>query len=64
MAAVFGRILGYESTLIACFWLGIIVALCFALIVLGNVIAIFLFKLYEVIKKKIDKRSLLKNRGH
>ncbi len=46
MAALFARILGYESTLIACFWLGVIVAICFASVVLVIVMAIFFFRLY------------------
>jgi len=57
MAALFGRVLGYESTLTACFWLGVIVAICFASIVLGNVMVIFLYRLYVMTRKKIDKRS-------
>ena len=64
MAALFGLILGYESTLIACFWLGVVVAICFASIVLGNVMAIFLFRLFVTIRRKTDKRAQLKNREH
>ena len=57
MAMILGRVLGYDSTLTACFWLGVIVAICFATIVLGNVVVIFLYRLYVMTRKKIDKRS-------
>jgi hypothetical protein len=51
MALIFGSILGYESTLRACFWLGIVVGICFILIVLVNVIVIFFHKLYVILKR-------------
>ena len=49
---IFGRILGYDLTMIACFWLGIILAACFALIVLGNVLLIVGTKLIWLIQNK------------
>jgi len=49
---IFGRILGYDLTMIACFWLGIILAACFALIVRGNVLLIVGTKLIWLIQNK------------
>lgn len=51
LGVIFGRILGYDLTMIACFWLGIILAACFALIVIGNVLLIAGIKLIQLIKK-------------
>jgi hypothetical protein len=52
LAIFFGRILGYDLTMAACFWLGIILAACFALIVLGNVLLIAGSKLMRLIQDK------------
>jgi magnesium-transporting ATPase (P-type) len=49
-ALVFGRILGYRQTIIACFWFGIVVAGCAGLIVCANVAAIILRRLILTIK--------------
>ncbi|MFC1825496.1 hypothetical protein ACFL9T_22520 [Thermodesulfobacteriota bacterium] len=46
MAVIFGRLLGYGMTLRFCFWFGIIIAGCFVLIVLSNVILILLKKIF------------------
>jgi hypothetical protein len=53
LAIIFGRILGYVLTMIACFWLGIILAACFgfALIVLGIVLPIAGTKLIRLIQR-------------
>jgi hypothetical protein len=53
MAIIFGRIFGYDLGLTACFWLGVIIAACYALIVLSNVLVIGSCKLFYItIKKK------------
>ena len=52
MAIIFGRSLGYDRTLSACFWIGVIVAGCFALVVLLNVFVIVCHKLFRMIIKK------------
>jgi hypothetical protein len=52
LGIIFGRILGYHLTMIACFWLGIILAACFALIVLGNVLLIAGSKIIRLIQNK------------
>ena len=52
MAILFGRLLGYDWTLTACLWLGLIVAACFALIVIGNLLIIIGKKLISVIMKR------------
>jgi hypothetical protein len=52
LAIFFGRILGYDLTMAACFWLGMILAACFALIVLGNVLLIVGTKLIWLIQNK------------
>ncbi len=36
MGLLFGRLLGYETALASCFWLGVIVALCAASIFVLN----------------------------
>lgn len=53
MAIIFGRLIGYDWALIACFWLGVIVAGCFILIVLINLVAI----LCHIIFRKLNKRA-------
>ena len=50
LGIIFGRILGYDLTIIACFWLGILLAACFALVVLGNVLLIAVSKLIRLIQ--------------
>jgi hypothetical protein len=52
MAIIFDRSLGYDWTLSACFWIGVIVAGCFALVVLSNVFVIVCHKLFRMIIKK------------
>jgi len=52
IAIIFGRLLGYKLALTACFWLGVIVAACYALIVLLNVLAIISHKLFRMTIKK------------
>jgi hypothetical protein len=49
---IFGRILDYDLTMVACFWLGVILAACFSLIVLGNVLLIAGSKLIRLIQNK------------
>ncbi len=53
-AIIFGRLLGYKLALTACFWLGIIVAACFALIISANLTVIFFSKLFLNIRKRLD----------
>jgi len=36
IAILFGRLFGYQLTIMACFWLGVIVTACFAVIVFAN----------------------------
>ncbi len=65
MALIFGRVFGYKLTLAACFWFGVIVALCYAMIVCANLGAIFLQKIYSKIRNGIRSRtSPNKNRGN
>ena len=45
MAFIFGRLLGYGATLRACLWLGVIMAVCYASLVLANVFIILFQKL-------------------
>ena len=52
LGVIFGRILGHDLTMTACFWLGIILAAFFALIVLGNVLLIAGSKLIRLIQNK------------
>jgi len=53
IAIIFGRVLGYDLALTACFWLGVIIAACYALIALSNVLVIISHKLFRMnIKKK------------
>jgi hypothetical protein len=52
MAVLFGGLLGYDWTLAACFWLGLIVAACFALIVVGNFLVILGGNLIRAIMKR------------
>ena len=51
-AIIFGRVLGYKLALTACFWLGVIMAACYALIVLSNVLVIASHRLFRMIIKK------------
>ena len=51
IAILFGRLFGYQLTIMACFWLGVIVAACFAVIVFANLTIIGLDKLRLKIKK-------------
>jgi hypothetical protein len=53
IAMIFGRLLGYELTLTACFWFGLIVAACFALIISANLTVIFFSKLFSNIRKRL-----------
>jgi len=52
LAIIFGRLLGYDLTFVSCFWLGVIIAACFTIIVLFNVLVIFCHKLLRMIMKK------------
>jgi hypothetical protein len=64
-ALIFGRIFGYKLTLTACFWFGVIVALCYAMIVCANLGAIYLQKICSMIKRWIrGKTSPNRNRGN
>jgi len=47
MAIIFGRLIGYDWALIACVWLGVIVAACFLLIVLINLLVVFYQKIFK-----------------
>lgn len=51
-AIIFGRVLGYDLTISACFWPGVIVAGCFGVIILGSVLMIACIRLYQLIRKK------------
>ena len=51
-AIIFGRVLGYDLTISACFWLGVIVAGCFGVIILGNVLMIACIRLFQLIRKR------------
>jgi uncharacterized membrane protein YhaH (DUF805 family) len=51
-AIIFGRLLDYDLAFIVCFWFGIIVAGCYALIVLSNVLVIACIKLFRIIMRK------------
>jgi len=52
IAIIFGRLLGYRFALIGCFWLGVVVAACFASIIAANLTVIFFNRLYLKIKKE------------
>jgi len=52
MAIIFGRVLGYDLALTACFWLGVIMAACYVLITLSNVLVIISHKLFWMIIKR------------
>jgi hypothetical protein len=52
IAIIFGRLLGYDLALTACLWLGVIMAACYALIVLLNVLVVVSYKLFCMIMKK------------
>ena len=56
IAIIFGRFLGYDLALTACFWLGVIIAACYALIVLSNVLVVVSHKLFRMIIKKEEMR--------
>jgi hypothetical protein len=56
MAIIFGRLLGYDLALTACFWLGVIIAACYALIVLSNVLVVASHKLFCMITRKRGTR--------
>ena len=44
---IYGRFLGYDNTFKICFWLGVIVAGCFVLIVLANFFIIMLDRFFR-----------------
>jgi hypothetical protein len=48
MAILFGRVIGYDWTVEACFWLGVIVAACVIIIVLLSISAMGLQRLYRI----------------
>jgi hypothetical protein len=58
IALIFGRVFGYTLTLASCFWFGIIVALCFAMIVGTNLGVISLQMLYSKIVKGIGTGAI------
>jgi hypothetical protein len=51
MGVIFGRLLGYSWAFMACFWLGVVVAACYGLIVLANMLLIACQKVFRMIKK-------------
>jgi Kef-type K+ transport system membrane component KefB len=53
MAIIFGRLLGYRDALAACFWLGVVIAGCFAIIVLSNVLFNLCHKLIRAVMIKV-----------
>ena len=57
IALIFGRVFGYKLALATCFWFGVIVALCYAMIVCANLGVISLQMLYSKIKKRIKKQE-------
>lgn len=52
IAVIFGRLLGYKFTFIACLCIGIIVAIIFLSIIALNFAAIFIHFIYSHILKK------------
>ena len=52
MAIIFGRLIDYDKAFTACFWIGIIVAAGFFLIVLLNLIVILFQKLFQLMNKR------------
>ena len=52
MAIIFGKAIGYDLTMEACFWFGAVLAGCFALIVLGNLALIALLRVFRLVKEK------------
>ena len=57
IALLFGRLFGYKLTFATCFWFGVIVALCYAMIVGANLGVIIFQMLYSKIKKGIKKQE-------
>jgi hypothetical protein len=53
-AVLFGKLFGYKETMTASFWLGVIVAGCFSLIVAGNLIVIVFTKVFRNRKNPFD----------
>jgi hypothetical protein len=65
MALLFGRVFGYKLALAACFWFGLIVAVCYAMIVCANLGAIYLQQIYSKANNRIrSKASPHRNRGN
>ena len=55
VAIIFGRLIGYDRTLTACLWIGILLAGCFALIVAGNLVFILFQRIYvRILRKNIE----------
>ena len=52
LAIIFGRILGYDLAFVSCFWFGVIIAGCFTIIVLFNMLVILFHKILRMIMKK------------
>jgi len=52
IAVIFGRLLGYKFTFIACLCIGIMVAIIFLSIIILNVAAIFIHHIYYLLVKK------------
>jgi hypothetical protein len=55
LGIIFGRVVGYKYTLAASFLFGVIVALCYALIIFANVVIIWLQKAFLNLKKGKEK---------
>ena len=52
LAIIFGRVIGYDLTLKASFWLGIILAGCFAFVIFGNLLAIAAVKALKILRRR------------
>ena len=64
-ALIFGRVFGYKLTLATCFWFGVIVAFCCAMIVCANLGTIALQVIYSKINNWIrNKASRNRNRDN
>ena len=48
IALIFGRLFGYRLTFATCFWFGVIVALCYAMILGANLGVIFFITLFNI----------------
>ncbi|MBW2078369.1 MAG: hypothetical protein DRG87_07150 [Deltaproteobacteria bacterium] len=57
IALIFGRVFGYRLTLATCFWFGVIVGLCYAMIVGANLGVIFFQMLYSKIRTRVKEQE-------